>query len=62
MQNLSIGEGQHRRFLGLIRNQDEQEIAHHLRERNSKLYSHAAIAQLLGVSKATAGRWSKGEV
>jgi SpoVK/Ycf46/Vps4 family AAA+-type ATPase len=62
MQNLSIGEGEHRRFLGLIRNQDEHEIAHQLRERNPKLYSHSAIAQLLGVSKATAGRWSKEEV
>ncbi len=61
MQNLSIGEGEHRRFLGLIRNQNEHDIANQLRERNPKLYSHSAIAQLLGVSKATAGRWSKGE-
>ena len=61
MRNLSIGEGEQRRFLGLIRNKDDHDIAFYLRERDPKLYSHSAIAQLLGVSKATAGRWSKGE-
>lgn len=61
MQNLSIGEGEERRFLHQMRGQDEHAIAAQLRQRNSKLYSHAAIAQLLGVSKATAGRWARGD-
>ncbi len=61
LQNLSSGEGQERRFLSLLRGKDEHFIATQLRERNSKLYSHAAIADLLGVSKATAHRWATGE-
>jgi SpoVK/Ycf46/Vps4 family AAA+-type ATPase len=61
MQNLSSGEGQERRFLSVLRGKDEHFVAAQLRERNSKLYSHAAIADLLGVSKATAHRWATGE-
>lgn len=60
LQNLSSGEDEARRFLAVLRGKDERFIASHLRERNSKLYSHAAIAELLAVSKATAHRWSTG--
>lgn len=61
LQNLSSGAGEERRFLPVLRGKDEHFIASHLRERNAKLYSHAAIADLLGVSKATAHRWATGE-
>jgi DNA-binding XRE family transcriptional regulator len=37
-----------------------EDMANLLRERNEKLYSHAALAQLLGVSKATAYRRAQG--
>jgi len=61
LQNLSIGEGEDRRFLALLRGKDEHAISSQLRERDAKLYTHAAIAELLGVSKAPAYRWTKGE-
>jgi SpoVK/Ycf46/Vps4 family AAA+-type ATPase len=60
LQNMGIGEGEDRRFLSLLRSKDVQGIAASLRERNAKLYSHAALADLLGVSKATAHRWAAG--
>jgi SpoVK/Ycf46/Vps4 family AAA+-type ATPase len=60
LQNVGIGEGEDRRFLSLLRSKDVQSIAASLRERNAKLYSHAALADLLGVSKATAHRWATG--
>jgi SpoVK/Ycf46/Vps4 family AAA+-type ATPase len=60
LQNVGIGEGEDRRFLSLLRSKDAQGIAASLRERNAKLYSHAALADLLGVSKATAHRWATG--
>jgi SpoVK/Ycf46/Vps4 family AAA+-type ATPase len=60
LQNVGIGEGEDRRFLSLLRSKDVQGIAASLRERNAKLYSHAALADLLGVSKATAHRWATG--
>ena len=60
LQNVGIGEGEDRRFLSLLRSKDAQGIAASLRERSSKLYSHAALADLLGVSKATAHRWATG--
>jgi DNA polymerase III delta prime subunit len=56
LQNMGIGEGEDRRFLSLLRGKDEHEISTILRDRNMKLYSHAAIAELFGVSKATAHR------
>ena len=61
LQNLSIGEGEERRFVSLLRGQNEQAISVQLRDRNAKLYSHAAVADLLGVSKATAYRLATGE-
>jgi hypothetical protein len=60
LQNMGIGEGEDRRFLSLLRGKDIQAIAGMLRDRNPKLYSHAALADLLGVSKATAHRWATG--
>ena len=60
LQNISIGEGEQRRFLSRLRDKNERTIAGLLRERNAKLYSHSAIAHLFGVSKATAYRWAKG--
>jgi DNA replication protein DnaC len=62
LQNIGIGEGQERRFLSLLRGKDANAMASALRARNTKLYSHAALAHLLGVSKATAYRRTlKGE-
>ena len=61
LQNLGVGEGEDRRFLSRLRGKDEHGVAALLRERNSKLYSHAALADLFGVSKATAHRWAKGD-
>ena len=61
LQNLSIGEGESRRFVARLRSKDELEISTLLRERNSKLYSLAAIGDLLGVSKATVHRLGKGQ-
>jgi MoxR-like ATPase len=56
LQNISLGEGEGRRFLSAFRGRTPAAIAQALRKRNSRLYSHAAIAELLGVSKATAYR------
>lgn len=57
LQNLTTGEGEtERRFLGAIANASADDIASVLRARDPKLYSHAAIARLLGVSKTTAYR------
>lgn len=60
LQNLAIGEGSGRRFLTSLRGKDEAAISVLLRKRNPNLYSHSAIARLLGVSKATAYRRAKG--
>ena len=56
LQNIGIGEGEERRFLSALRGKDSNAVARSLRSRNAKLYSHAALAHLLGVSKATAYR------
>jgi ATP-dependent 26S proteasome regulatory subunit len=60
LQNMAIGEGEDRRFSSRLRGKDEHAIATVLRDRSAKLYSHSAIADLLGVSKATAHRWATG--
>mgnify|MGYP000222536978 CR=1 FL=1 len=60
LQNIGIGEGEGRRFLSSLRDKDEHAISVELRRRNAKLYSHAAIADLFGVSKATAHRRAQG--
>jgi hypothetical protein len=56
LQNIGIGEGQERRFLSAVRGEDVNAIVRALRSRNEKLYSHSALADLLGMSKATAYR------
>jgi len=60
--NLAGGEGEARRFLSSIRKLPSSHLAAAaLRRRNPKLYSHAAVAALLGVSKPTIFRWWKQE-
>jgi AAA+ superfamily predicted ATPase len=59
LENLALGEGGERRFLSPMKGKTPAEVAKRLRARNPKLYSHAALAQLLGVSKATAYRMFK---
>ena len=56
LQNIGIGEGEERRFLSALKGKGLETIARALRERNKKLYSHASLAHLFGVSKATAYR------
>jgi SpoVK/Ycf46/Vps4 family AAA+-type ATPase len=58
LTNLATGEGEAGRFLAQIRRLPPKELASALRKRNPKLYSHSAIAALLGVSKATSYRWA----
>jgi SpoVK/Ycf46/Vps4 family AAA+-type ATPase len=60
LQNIALGEGEERRFLSQLRGKDEHAISATLRGRNTKLYSHSALADLIGVSKATTHRWAKG--
>ena len=60
LQNLSVGEGEGRRFLSSLRGMDAHGMSALLRQRNTKLYSHAALGNLFTVSKATAHRWVKG--
>ncbi|MBK6759436.1 MAG: AAA family ATPase [Ignavibacteria bacterium] len=62
LQNLSMGEGEERRFISYIRGRDSATVADFLRNRNSKLYSHEILAQILGVSKATAHRWTTSSI
>jgi SpoVK/Ycf46/Vps4 family AAA+-type ATPase len=58
LENVGLGEGEGRRFLTQLRDQDENAITSILRARNERLYSHKALAQLLGISKSTAYRRS----
>lgn len=60
LRQLASGEGESRRFLAELRQAPPDRVAVKLRARNSKLYSHANVAALLGVSKATAFRWTLG--
>lgn len=61
LRNLGIGSAEEQRFLAALRAQDQAGLAQALRLRNAKLYSHAALAGLLGVSKATAYRLTRKE-
>jgi hypothetical protein len=61
LANVGEGEGEDRRFLSRLRGLPNQRIVERLRERNEKLYSHSVLADLLGVSKSTAYRLSRGE-
>lgn len=58
LQNVGTGEGEARRFMSAFKGLSTHEIAAALRARKPKLYSMAAVGQLLGVSKATAYRRS----
>ena len=62
LQNIGVGEGKQRRFLSSFDGSDSKAIAKTLRARNKKLYSHAALASLFGMSKATAYRLVRTEV
>ena len=59
LRGLAVGEGEARRFLAGLKASSVRSIAVVLRRRNQRLYSHAAVGHLLGVSKATAYRWAK---
>lgn len=59
LHNLAFS-GDESRFAAKLPVNDHAEAVAMLRERNSKLYSLANIAELLGVSKATTHRLSKG--
>ena len=61
LRGVAIGEGEGRRFLAGHKASAAPELAAALRERNAKLYSHAALGRLLGVSKTTAYRWTQEE-
>jgi len=54
---LSSGEGEGARFISKMRGLESLKIAQRLRKRDPKLFSHAHLADLFGVSKATAYRW-----
>ncbi len=56
LQNVSIGEGDSRRFMSQLRGKELSEVASTLRARDEKIFTLAVIAKLLGVSKATAYR------
>jgi SpoVK/Ycf46/Vps4 family AAA+-type ATPase len=57
LQNLATGDTESgRRFLGKLASASADEIASALRARDPRLYSHAVVARLLGVSKTTAYR------
>lgn len=59
LQNLAIGEGENRRFVAAFKGKNFPAIAAALHKRNARLYSFAALGNLLGISKATAYRWVK---
>lgn len=58
VQNLAIGNGEGRRFVSELAGKEIESAAHVLRERNSKLYSLAALADLFGLSKTTMHRFA----
>ena len=62
LRAVAIGEGEDRKLLASFKANSSPEIAAALRRRNPKLYSHAVLGRLLGVSKATAHRWTQEEV
>ena len=62
IQNMSIGEAGKNRIASQTRGVKPEEAAYILRTRNARLYSLAALAHILGVSKAKVHRWTlKGE-
>lgn len=61
LQNLALGGEDESRFVSSLADKDVVAIVHALRERDQRLYSLATLADLLGLSKATAQRLSKRE-
>ena len=59
LQGVAIGEGESRRFVAGLDAGDLPGVVATLRRRNPKLYSHAVLAELFGVSPATTHRWIK---
>lgn len=62
LRNLGVGDSAGQRFLAAHSAKNRAELAGTLRTRNAKLYSHSAIASLLGISKATAYRLTDKDV
>ena len=62
LQAVAIGEGESRRFVAGLDASDLAGVGAALRRRNSKLYSHALLAELCGVSAPTTYRWIKGRL
>ena len=60
LAQLAAGDAEQGRFMTAMRDVEPEHAAAVLRKRDEKLYSHANIAALLGVSKATAYRWGFG--
>jgi SpoVK/Ycf46/Vps4 family AAA+-type ATPase len=60
LRQLASGEGEKGRFVAKLRDTSMEAISQELRSRNERLYSHANIAALLGVSKQTAYRKAVG--
>jgi len=61
LKRLALGDQEAMKFLSALKHDNDHTIARRLKERNPKLYSHANLALILDVSKATAHRWSKKE-
>lgn len=59
LRNLALGGENESRFAAGLANKEVVAIVHALRERDPRLYSLATLADLLGLSKATAQRMSK---
>ena len=59
LRNIGIGEGEARRAtISGLHGMSPRQIARALRERDERLYSAEILGRLLGVSKATAYRWT----
>lgn len=62
LQGIATSGGGDQRFLASVNARDPREVAVALRHRNPRLYSHAALADLLGISNATTHRWLRERV
>jgi hypothetical protein len=57
LQNIAVGESETPRFLASSSHMERPAIARMLRDRDAKLFSQSALANLLGTSKTTVHRW-----
>lgn len=62
LQNMAGGEGSAQRPLVALDGKSIHDVAEFLRNRNKRLYSHSSLAELFGISKATAYRRAKGTI